>query len=324
MTAMWQQIKQHRVAIGIVGIVLVVVIALVIVVVWFNGTGFDGYTQVTTTHTISGPSAGTVVRTEVHQPGKALWDWMQLLIIPAVLVVGGFLLNYTMSRNERKAAEKRDKTERDVALDNQREAALQAYIDSMSELLLGKGLRKSGKDDEVRTIAKVRTWTVLLHLDGWRKRSVLLFLNESGLIEKGQKVIDLSRADLRGVNLVSDNLRGVDLREANLRGARLCGVDLSIANLSGAMLYNADLQLARLIDADLTDATLAKANFGGADLRGADLSRADLLDADLSRAKLSGADLSEARLIGVKVTNEQLDEARSLKGAFMPDGKKRA
>jgi hypothetical protein len=68
----WQQIKQHRVAIGVVGCILVLAIALVIVVVWFNGTGFDGYTQVTTAHTISGPPAGTVVRTEVYQPGKAL------------------------------------------------------------------------------------------------------------------------------------------------------------------------------------------------------------------------------------------------------------
>ena len=58
----WQQIQRHRVAIGVVGIILVVAIALVIVVVWFNGTGFDGYTQVTTAHKISGPMAGTVVR----------------------------------------------------------------------------------------------------------------------------------------------------------------------------------------------------------------------------------------------------------------------
>lgn len=91
MTAMlhswWQQIKQHRVAYGVAGIVLVVVIALIIAVVRFNGTGFDGYYQVTTARTISGQSAGTVVRTEVYQPGKALWDWMQLLIIPVVLLI---------------------------------------------------------------------------------------------------------------------------------------------------------------------------------------------------------------------------------------------
>ena len=75
---------------------------------------------------------------------KTLWDWLQLLIIPAVLAVGGYLFIYTTSRNEqraieqraqskRDAAEKRAQTERDIALDNQRETALQSYIDKLSE-----------------------------------------------------------------------------------------------------------------------------------------------------------------------------------------------
>src|SRR5215472_12647663 len=73
--------------------------------------------------------------------GKTLYDWLQLLIIPAVLAVGGYLFNFTTSRNEQKATQLRDQTELDIAIDNQREAALQAYIDSMSELLLEKKLR---------------------------------------------------------------------------------------------------------------------------------------------------------------------------------------
>ena len=120
----WQQLNQHRVAIGVVGVVLVVAIALIIPVVWFNGTGFDGYNQVTTEHTLSGPSAGTVVRTEVYQPGKSLWDWLQLLIIPVVLAVGALLFNLATTRTEQK-----------IALDKQREDLFQKYLDCMSDLL---------------------------------------------------------------------------------------------------------------------------------------------------------------------------------------------
>src|SRR6266566_2413567 len=71
--------------------------------------------------------------------GRTIYDWLQLLIIPAVLAVGGYLFNYTTGR-----------TEREIASDRQREDALQAYIDSMSALLLEKNLRKSGEYDEVR------------------------------------------------------------------------------------------------------------------------------------------------------------------------------
>src|SRR6266699_3076249 len=93
--------------------------------------------------------------------GKTFWDWLQLLIIPAVLAVGGYLFNYTTGRNEQKAAQVRDQTERDISLDNQREAALQVYIDKMSELLLHENLRQSSQGDEVRNIARVRTLTLL-------------------------------------------------------------------------------------------------------------------------------------------------------------------
>src|SRR6266487_4686517 len=61
--------------------------------------------------------------------GKTLWDWLQLLIIPTVLAVGGYLFNLTISRNEQR-----------IASDNQRETALQDYIDKMSELLLKEHL----------------------------------------------------------------------------------------------------------------------------------------------------------------------------------------
>ena len=87
--SLWQQLKQHRVAIGIVAIVLVmvVVIAFIIIGYWFDWTGFNGYNKVTITHTISGTNTGTITRTEEYQPGKGLWDWLQLLIIPAVLAL---------------------------------------------------------------------------------------------------------------------------------------------------------------------------------------------------------------------------------------------
>src|SRR5713101_1618561 len=39
-----------------------------------------------------------------HPQGKTLWDWLQLLIIPVVLAVGGYAFNLTISRNENEAA----------------------------------------------------------------------------------------------------------------------------------------------------------------------------------------------------------------------------
>ncbi len=295
----WEQIKQRRVTIGIVAIVLVVVIALIIAGYWFDWTGFDGYNKVTIARTTSGPSAGTVVRTEVYQPGKALWDWLQLLIIPAVLVVGGFLLNYTTSRNEQA-----------ISSDNQREAAMKEYFDKVSELMLHENLSKSAPDAEVRKIARVLTLTVLPRLDGRRKGRVLQFLYESGLIIKGQSIIDLKGADLKDADLLGAKLSGADLSGVFLREANLFQ-----ANLNGANLILTALTAANLFKADLSGANLEKAFLDG----GTDLRFANLNGANLQETKLKGTNLQ-----GANVTSTQLDKAIFYEGVTMPDGTQHA
>src|SRR5438132_6323397 len=128
-----------------------------------------------------------------YQPAKTLWDWLQLLgvlAIPVAVVLG--VAWFTTKQGQVGDAENKD---------NQREAALQAYIDNMLELLLAKNLRSSTEDEEVQKIARVRTLTVLRRLDAERKGSVLQFLHESGLIGKDKRVINLTGANLIGANL---------------------------------------------------------------------------------------------------------------------------
>jgi len=218
-----------------------------------------------------------------YQPAKTLWDWLQLLgvlAIPVVVVLG--VAWFTTRQGQVSDAENKD---------NQREAALQAYIDNMLELLLAKNLRSSTEDEEVQKIARVRTLTVLRRLDAERKGSLLQFLQESGLIGKDKRVINLTGANLIGANLSGANLSGANLSGVYLSRADLSGADLSKANLSGVVLSGADLSLANLIGANLSGVYLS-----GADLSGVYLSGAYLFLANLSKANLSGASLYEANL----------------------------
>lgn len=96
--------------------------------------------------------------------------------------------------------------------------------------------------------------------------------------------INLSRAELRAVNLRDANLYYANLERADLWLADLSNANLSFANLKNADLGSADLERAWLYSAELDDA----------DLEGADLRKADLSGASLLRADLDGADLTEA------------------------------
>jgi uncharacterized protein YjbI with pentapeptide repeats len=288
-------------------------------------------------------------------PKQTLWDWLGLLIVPAVLAVGGYLLTERQRAVDREISTQQTKTDQELADERRQDDTLQAYLDGMSHLLTDKDLHSAPPGDSLRTVARARTLTVLSRLGRGRKRSVLEFLYESGLIAQEQALLDgivslqkadlikasLSEVDLEGANLKGANMREVNLYHANLRGADLSGAImhetyledadlqdaiLRKANLMDAKSDTANLERANLRDANLSGAHLSAAHLSGADLRGAilsgaHLSHADLSNADLSDAFLGVADLSDAFLSGAKgVTNKQLSAGATLEGAQMPDG----
>jgi uncharacterized protein YjbI with pentapeptide repeats len=299
------QIKQKLAIILVVAIIIIVAITLIIVGYRFNWTGFN----------------------ETNKSSKTLWDWLQLLIIPIILVIGGFWLNQIQRGIEQRTTEQRDKTGREIALDNQREVALQAYIDKMSDLLFEKGLRESQPEDEVRIIARARTLTVLSGLDADRKGNLLQFLYEAHLINKDMRggILNLEGADLNDINLCNVNLRQANLSKTNLRRARLSRtslreIDLSYADLDHADLSYADLSHAYLRSTNLFSANLYEADLLRANLRNANLRHANLCNANLDEADLYNADLEAANLSDATVFTEQLNEAKSFQDATMPDG----
>jgi uncharacterized protein YjbI with pentapeptide repeats len=244
--------------------------------------------------------------------GKTLWDWLQLLIVPVVLslITVGFAL--WQDTRQQRVENQRAEAERELANQRAQDEALQAYLDQMSTLMLDKDLRNSEEDSEVRTLAHARTLTVIRRVDTSRKDEIMQFLLEADLVhDVGGRpaVIELSGADLGGIIL-----RPI----ADLHGAELFNTDLSGAYLFEANLVGTDLSAADLRGADLREADLTAAGLTGANLRGADLREAKLVGTPLIGADLRGADLKGAYYS----SEEQLRQAKSLKGATMPNGQK--
>ncbi len=324
----WQKIKRHPMRSTFVGIAYVLGIVLLIGGYFFNWTwtGFGPYTPPTSD----------------FQRGVTLYDWLQLFFIPAAIAFGVWWLNRLQQQRdqqladqraqiereaaekqaqaEREAAEERAKAERDIATDNQREAALQAYIDKVSELLLHECLGEPLPPQEVVTIAQARTATVLRILDPIRRASIIQFLSQSGIlalcVEKSAK----GSFDLQLNN--ENSLKGIELQGTNLNGVNLSMLYLGEANLQKTSLKQANLQRTDLSSTNLQDADLSHANLHGARLFGADLQGARLFMADLQGAKLIGASLDGANLKDATgITIEELEkQAKSLEGATMPDG----
>jgi len=79
------------------------------------------------------------------QPRKTLWDWLQLFIVPLALAAIGLWFSAQQDAHQQQIEEKRAKSDRHIEEQRAQDAALQAYLDQMSQLMLEGSLRSSKK-----------------------------------------------------------------------------------------------------------------------------------------------------------------------------------
>jgi uncharacterized protein YjbI with pentapeptide repeats len=276
--------------------------------------------------------------------GKTVWDFLQLLIVPLMLVAIGLVFALQQDARQQRIENQRAAAERELAEQRAQDEALQTYLDQMSSLMLERNLSAYAKDSPVRKLARARTLTILERLDKGRKSSVMAFLIEASLIQKVDTrppVISLEEANLKGTafgvengfslssrNALSEALIAQEAlaRDPESADADLHGANLSFANLRRADLFIEDLRSTTLFDADLSGTDLRGANLSGTNLKIAKLHSVKLQGATFtSDTSFVGADLSGANLSDVTgITNEQLCQQApdSLEGTTMPNGKK--
>ena len=96
------------------------------------------------------------VNEEVISPRKTIWDLVNLLLVPLVIAVGGYLFNQAQQARNLEFSEAQNENDRWISLDRDQEEVFQNYLDKMGELLLEKNLNTT-KDKVVLNLARSRT-----------------------------------------------------------------------------------------------------------------------------------------------------------------------
>ncbi|NEQ43676.1 MAG: pentapeptide repeat-containing protein [Leptolyngbya sp. SIOISBB] len=234
------------------------------------------------------------------------WDIFNALIIPVALacIAFGFQKcsednNNQIAQEQREQdlelAEKQREQDRMIAADNQEVQYLNAYIDSMTNLLLQSSNADPEIQQRIQDLLRAETLTVLRTLNGDRKAIVVRLLYEQDLLFVDTAEPDrafLASTDLRRINLNSTWLYQIDMRRAILNESILENTNFSEAKLDGAVLIGANLSGSTLIGASFTEADLTESNF----------THATLIQADFSEAVLD-----QATFQGASYTDETTD-----------------
>lgn len=285
----------------------------------------------------SGPGDGTRpgVRSRLYSISgfreKTLWDWMVLLIVPAVLGFGVLLFNFIQATGEKSRADAREQFDRLIAADQESETALQIYFDGMAELLLDNGLKESDTESVTRNVARARTVTTLIQLDVGRKGELIVFLRESGLLEVPTSVsTQRSIVHLAGADLSNISLFGRDISMVNLSYSQMDEADMQHADVSGSAFRCTGLVDARMFatvarNTDFTRARMRGVAGSSVDFRGAVFESAEMSNADFSNSNFTSAVFLKANIIdsdlrGSNITDEQLAQASFVFDTILPDG----
>jgi uncharacterized protein YjbI with pentapeptide repeats len=223
--------------------------------------------------------------------GKTGFDLVQLFLFPLLLAFLGSLFPIIQQQ---------------IADERYREEALQSYYKDMRELIMDKKLKTSNPHDEVISIARARTLSVLRQLDKQRKGLLTLFLKESNLITlKIDDQGNLIRVDGKG-KLTTDQ-SGTLLSQTgiiSMSGADLTSTDLKDMDLRYVSFWYTRLKNAQLEKTDLRYANLSQANLEGATLNGANLESANLDGAVLDKASMGGTRFCNTIMQNGKVRND--------------------
>jgi len=95
----------------------------------------------------------TTASNQQVQPSKTLWDLLQLLIVPVILVAVSLWWSASQDTRDKSRA---DQVRRDTTLND--------YFQQMSDLMLNKQLLSSNEGDAVRSVARTVTLTTLRRL----------------------------------------------------------------------------------------------------------------------------------------------------------------
>src|SRR5229473_936736 len=96
------------------------------------------------------------------QPGKTLWDWLQLLLVPVVLAIVAFSFNAGQASVNQQLEQK-----------SNQEQVVNTYLGQMSNLLLQYHLHDSQLGDPRRAIAQAITLAALDRLDSEHKNIII-------------------------------------------------------------------------------------------------------------------------------------------------------
>ena len=222
---------------------------------------------------------------------------LSLAALPTI-IFGIFTIVFTLQQDaSARATRQQDQHQAD---ETNRRIIFKEYIDAVQGLLLEEHFHEN--QSKLLLIVRMHTLTVLRHLDGHRKRDVILFLYENGLLRHDRPPnVDLRGANLNEIKFVRSSTEACDLGYLYLPGVYAEKIVFNGCSLEGAIFENSSLVGARfdacyLMRSSFSNANLTRSQFHDSQLYATNFTDAVLVESSMESGFFQQVDFTNADL----------------------------
>lgn len=250
---------------------------------------------------------------------KSLWDWLQLLVVPLILAISAFYLNYASAAKDKYLAGVQQERDAELAIKQKQQDVFKTYLSQMQNLLLKDTDQvQRNLSPRYKALATALTLTALDELNGERKGKVIAYLAKSDLINKDNPDVDLLNANLKGIELENIILTNVNISKAHMQNAKLSKVqftasDLRGANFSGATLDDVFFSESNLIGSNFYGVIFKNVRLANSPAKGVCLSEKPNIEVDASRGQSDPNFITEKSLQGKFASSTTIESGKDCK-----------
>ena len=207
---------------------------------------------------------------------------------------------------EIKLAEEKLAHDKMLAEEKLRDELFAKYMNDIIQLL--KETNGSLTNDPMTAfIVRVKTLTIIRQLDPIRNTHLIRFLYDANQLTNGANPIDLSDAELDGINMsmastFRQEIHNLSLVGAYLRNSSFSKLDLFNSNFSRSRLDHANFALSILSDADFSDAVIVHADLSSTQIFRSRFNRVHGRRVNFFEAYANNTRFTNANLILAKFT----------------------
>lgn len=245
----------------------------------------------------------------IHQQSKTLWDWLQLLLVPIILILGGFWLNRSESRHSLEMQKSINDTNLSIEKERFEDGILNSYINDIAQMIINSDTAKL-RTNRIMAVYKIKTLTTLNRLNSERRNYLIQFLVDSKMLNYWDFLSDFKNIHVSGIffndvsfddfKFIGSSISSSRFFSCSIQSSKSSHSDFTSSMFNDMKINIFDISSSKFIQSSLvkvifSECKIKDSKFYGSKIQHSSLGNSTIESSDLSCSTISNTNFSDTK-----------------------------